>query len=251
MILFLYPENDTPSLWLMDQLRNIYFDKIVCISDIMLVKHTKIEISLLEDGISDTFNLRIYEQIIDSDAVHCCINTITSFPTKSAISNVIEADIDYFEQEWHSILLCMLTVLNDRMVFNLALPFNLTGLNFTHEYLIRMAQKAGLCHQRFCYESHDMLYSMNNFTATAIFFDIIVYKDKCIADQRVMMYIPENFQKQLVALLTILDRKIIMVSITFDNGSFHFNTVQQFIDYRVGSHDLIYAIQDTCQNLNF
>lgn len=242
MILVLYPEKDAPSLWLIKEIVQQKPNKpIVCISDMELVRNTGIDIRLSADS-GDGFSITYGSHKIQSENIDFCINTI-SMLSDHCFDSICDQDTEYVNQEWHSIILCLLSILSHKMIFNRPLPFALNGLTADNKDKgILFAQQIELATPCHYYNSLEPMANMAVFPPHALFFNVVVFKSGCFADERILQYIPFDFQEKLVALLQKLELEIMMVSLVFDQGDFFLREVSSYIDYSMGGTSLVEGI---------
>lgn len=241
MILYFFSEHDTTAKWLVNRLyQYIQPREIISISDIELIQNSKIDILIPPEN-GNQFSIKHLDRVINSNEITCCINTLTLMPYNGFIS-ICKSDMDYVQQEWHSVLLSILFIMENKMLFNTPKPYALHGIDCCSEMAIAKAQEAGIRTVPSYFDSENANFPMANYFQEAPSLSLIVYNGDCYADERILAYIPKGLKEKLIQLQHLLSLKIMMVELKFDHTGFYFSKVFDTIDFRAGGEMFIQKI---------
>ncbi len=103
---------------------------------------------------------------IDSRKVKLLINHL-SFFDETNFRTFIDSDIAYVMAEWNAIFLAMLTILDDKQLFNRASPEEWTGKMLPDVLVIKYAQQCGLHHAELLHYPDGKLSISNSHSAAS------------------------------------------------------------------------------------
>lgn len=229
MILFLYSTKDTNAIWLKNQLLGLVNGvEFVTISDYDLIHKAKIDLFI--SNIDQKFIINYNHKVVSSNDITKCINLIPFFD-QSLFSIYTKVDIDYVNQEWHSIFLAILIIVKEKIIFNNPVPFEFCGRKIELDECLMSANMAGL-NVFPLHRNKEGIHYFNELKSS-VPFEILIYDSEIYCDQRIKNLMPLQVQNELVNFVKLLELKIIIIQLCYFQGKFYFYGTQNQYSFEI------------------
>ncbi len=148
--------------------------------------------------------------IIESSKIDIFFNLISNIPPDH-FNHFKASDRNYLSQEWSSIFICLMNIVQNKCLLSNPYPYELAGAHFTFVHWIDVLGGTSISYPKFYIDSmHNYVDSIKSRTPEL---NLVVYNQQIFLDSNTEYLLPESFKKEVIQIYNKTMQKFLSLKI--------------------------------------